>query len=89
MGEAKDALREAVQLPLQHPALFKKGNLLRPQLGVLLFGACTAASRCRKELIQPFEINLHPTSGLRCTSPGASPQTQTLMETIAKTVWGP
>lgn len=29
LGEAKDALREAVQLPLQHPRLFQKGSLAR------------------------------------------------------------
>lgn len=34
----KAALREAVQLPLQHPALFVRGPLARPCRGVLLFG---------------------------------------------------
>lgn len=34
----KAALREAVQLPLQHPALFARGPLARPCRGVLLFG---------------------------------------------------
>jgi ATP-dependent 26S proteasome regulatory subunit len=34
----KAALREAVQLPLQHPALFSRGPLARPCRGVLLFG---------------------------------------------------
>lgn len=34
----KAALREAVQLPLQHPALFMRGPLARPCRGVLLFG---------------------------------------------------
>lgn len=29
LSEAKDALREAVQLPLQHPRLFQKGSLAR------------------------------------------------------------
>lgn len=29
LSEAKDALREAVQLPLQHPHLFQKGSLAR------------------------------------------------------------
>ncbi|DBA81560.1 TPA: hypothetical protein ACH3X1_007333 [Trebouxia sp. C0004] len=38
LAEAKDALREAVQLPLQHPHLFQKGSLARPCRGVLLFG---------------------------------------------------
>ncbi|KAK3270502.1 hypothetical protein CYMTET_21103, partial [Cymbomonas tetramitiformis] len=38
LDKAKTALREAVQLPLQHPQLFTKGNLMRPCLGVLLFG---------------------------------------------------
>ncbi|KAA6427022.1 MAG: AAA-type ATPase family expressed [Trebouxia sp. A1-2] len=38
LSEAKDALREAVQLPLQHPHLFQKGSLARPCRGVLLFG---------------------------------------------------
>ena len=35
---AKTALREAVQLPLQHPHLFARGSLARPCKGVLLFG---------------------------------------------------
>lgn len=35
---AKIALREAVQLPLQHPHLFTRGSLARPCKGVLLFG---------------------------------------------------
>lgn len=38
LGEAKRALREAVQLPLLHPALFNSGALARPSKGVLLFG---------------------------------------------------
>lgn len=38
MEEAKDALREAVQLPLQCPQLFVRGSLARPCRGVLLFG---------------------------------------------------
>lgn len=38
LGAAKDALREAVQLPLQHPQLFGRGSLARPCKGVLLFG---------------------------------------------------
>ena len=38
MEEAKRALREAVQLPLQHPELFAKGMLAQPCKGVLLFG---------------------------------------------------
>ncbi|KAL3152348.1 hypothetical protein ABBQ32_001411 [Trebouxia sp. C0010 RCD-2024] len=38
LSDAKDALREAVQLPLQHPRLFQKGSLARPCRGVLLFG---------------------------------------------------
>lgn len=29
LSDAKDALREAVQLPLQHPRLFQKGSLAR------------------------------------------------------------
>jgi len=29
LSEAKDALREAVQVPLQHPHLFQKGSLAR------------------------------------------------------------
>ena len=46
LESAKLALREAVQLPLQHPHLFAKGSLARPCKGVLLFGppgmpACT------------------------------------------------
>jgi ATP-dependent 26S proteasome regulatory subunit len=38
LAEAKTALREAVQLPLQHPQLFAGGTLARPSKGVLLFG---------------------------------------------------
>ncbi|PSC75359.1 ATPase family AAA domain-containing 1 [Micractinium conductrix] len=38
LDEAKQALREAVQLPLQHPELFAGGTLARPSRGVLLFG---------------------------------------------------
>lgn len=38
MDAAKDALREAVQLPLQCPQLFVRGSLARPCRGVLLFG---------------------------------------------------
>lgn len=38
MAGPKAALQEAVQLPLQHPALFAKGPLARPCRGVLLFG---------------------------------------------------
>ena len=38
LAEAKDALREAVQLPLQHPQIFAKGSLVSHCKGVLLFG---------------------------------------------------
>eukprot|EP00887_Chlorella_sp_A99_P000837 scaffold5.g837.t1 len=38
LAEAKRALREAVQLPLQHPELFAGGALAHPSKGVLLFG---------------------------------------------------
>lgn len=38
LDTAKTALREAVQLPLQHPHLFARGSLARPCKGVLLFG---------------------------------------------------
>ena len=38
LAEAKDALREAVQLPLQHPHIFAKGTLASHCKGVLLFG---------------------------------------------------
>lgn len=38
LSAAKDALREAVQLPLQFPRLFSRGALARPCKGVLLFG---------------------------------------------------
>lgn len=38
LGEAKNTLREAVQLPLKHPELFSGGALARPSKGVLLFG---------------------------------------------------
>lgn len=38
LASAKEALREAVQLPLQHPRLFTRGALARPCKGVLLFG---------------------------------------------------
>lgn len=38
LAAAKDALREAVQLPLQHPRLFARGTLTRACTGVLLFG---------------------------------------------------
>lgn len=38
LAKAKEALREAVQLPLQHPHLFTRGSLARPCKGVLLFG---------------------------------------------------
>ena len=44
LGGAKDALREAVQLPLQHPHLFARGTLARPVRGVLLFGPPGACS---------------------------------------------
>jgi ATP-dependent 26S proteasome regulatory subunit len=44
LAEAKDALREVVQLPLQHPALFAAGSLARPTRGVLLFGPPGAAA---------------------------------------------
>lgn len=38
LDEAKRALREAVQLPLQRPELFEAGALASPAKGVLLFG---------------------------------------------------
>ena len=38
LTEAKDALREVVQLPLQHPQLFASASLARLSKGVLLFG---------------------------------------------------
>ena len=38
LQEAKRALREAVQLPLQRPDLFESGALARHSSGVLLFG---------------------------------------------------
>lgn len=38
LSEAKDALREVVQLPLQHPELFASASLARLSKGVLLFG---------------------------------------------------
>ena len=38
MQGAKDALREAVQLPLQHPELFTRSALIGTCRGVLLFG---------------------------------------------------
>lgn len=38
MQAAKEALREAVQLPLQHPELFAKSALISACKGVLLFG---------------------------------------------------
>ena len=42
LSEAKDALREAVQLPLQHPHLFQKGSLARSLFlhAVLLLVCC-------------------------------------------------
>ena len=43
---AKTALREAVQLPLQHPHLFARGSLSRPCKGVLLFGPPGEAPSC-------------------------------------------
>ena len=38
LSSVKDALREAVQLPLQYPGIFKRGSLQKPCKGVLLFG---------------------------------------------------
>lgn len=38
LEDAKRALKEAVQLPLQRPELFHSGALARPPTGVLLFG---------------------------------------------------
>lgn len=38
LGKAKEALREVVQLPLQHPSLFAAGSLAKHCKGVLLFG---------------------------------------------------
>ena len=38
LNDVKDALREVVQLPLQHPELFASGSLARLTKGVLLFG---------------------------------------------------
>lgn len=44
LSDAKDALREAVQLPLQHPRLFQKGSLARytrlPNCCPPCFGLC-------------------------------------------------
>lgn len=38
LSDAKDALREVVQLPLQYPELFASASLARHSKGVLLFG---------------------------------------------------
>ena len=39
LSDAKEALREVVQLPLQHPELFAQGSLAKHSCkGVLLFG---------------------------------------------------
>jgi hypothetical protein len=38
LAKPKEALREVVQLPLQHPELFLTGSLARHTKGVLLFG---------------------------------------------------
>ena len=38
LAHVKEALRELVMLPLQRPELFKKGGLLQPCKGILLFG---------------------------------------------------
>lgn len=38
LSEAKDALREVVQLPLQYPELFATASLAKLSKGVLLFG---------------------------------------------------
>ena len=38
LGPVKDAMREAVQLPLQYPKLFSRSTLTTPAKGVLLFG---------------------------------------------------
>ena len=38
LSSVKDALREAVQLPLQYPGIFRRGSLQKPCKGVLLFG---------------------------------------------------
>lgn len=45
LAGTKDALRETVQLPLQHPRLFSRGALARPCKGVLLFGPPGELSR--------------------------------------------
>ena len=50
LAEAKDALREVVQLPLQHPALFAAGSLARPTRGVLLFGPPGVSSLAKPAL---------------------------------------
>ena len=57
LGGAKDALREAVQLPLQHPHLFARGTLARPVRGVLLFGPPGAGTLqwCRPEVCSAQE----------------------------------
>ena len=38
LSDAKEALREVVQLPLQYPELFASASLARLSKGVLLFG---------------------------------------------------
>lgn len=38
LNKAKKALREAIELPLQHPEIFSRSSLISPPKGVLLFG---------------------------------------------------
>jgi hypothetical protein len=73
---AKEALREAVQLPLQHPQLFLRGSLAKPCKGVLLFGP---PGHCASHSLLPTRKPATHVLGrciyarfhrrLRCTSP--------------------
>ena len=65
LSDAKDALREAVQLPLQHPRLFQRGSLARYPTTLLLLcplQICCAYSGCKSGYKQQVVTAVHVTS---------------------------